>query len=328
MLKRQLYIETHPSSWGDGLLAYRQVRNLLDIHGALSVVQHKNMVTFVDAMLGIEGIVDAFHVIPDAAIIDANLMCTFLDQEFRHINFDTLILGWCFDLDINEVLQNTNCLSQIDTLWSISHSCGEMFQAQGVPVKIPTPIESGEYYRAGSISKVVDRLWKTLPISDRYLAIHPISTRPFSQLSPSVVSKLADCLDSVIILLGTDIGYYASTFDPHFHIDHKQVFDWIGLGPLKQLEVMRRCDLTITTPTGAIVWPMLYEIPTLCIQGGEWSVAHWMKFSDKLMSFDTACDLFPCDQGIRYPKCHTKPQCLGSDLDVNNLARFIEQGFS
>ena len=129
-----------------------------------------------------------------------------------------------------------------------------------------------------------------------------------------------------VIVLGLETDQYKEIdWDLRAALADYGLFDWIGLGPLKQIEVMRRCKVTIMTPTGAVVLPVIYGVPSICISGGEWPVDYWDRISEPFHVVPCLCDYHPCNTRRPY-KCSKRPECLAEAINVEGLREVLESG--
>ena len=331
MLERYLYLTNHPGSWGDTMLGNRQLKTLRETQPPflLDVVQLGKDIALTGMMGMYEGLVDTFHLMPDGCGSHEEDYAKYLDAEFSRVKFDRLLLGWFYDISVKNIIDQATPLDSLRQIYALANHNGYTQELPGIDTVHYE--ETVDYFYAWSVDQAVEQLISTLP-DKPIIAIHPFSTRPHSLLTAVGIHKVAQALDEYqLVALGVDTGFY-SEYTPVGYtgiFKHAGIINFMGLSPLKQLGIMKHCKLTIVTPTGAIVWPLLYGIKTICIDGGEWSANHWMKTSDKLIPCRTTCDMFPCDGNeathMRYPKCESIPMCLGEDIDTELLKRVIKE---
>lgn len=317
---------------------YRQLKWLKRKHpkSILHMVQHRQDIELTATLAASEGIIDSFSVLSEDASADADALVKFLNFEFPHIAFDRILLGWCYSPNLDEVFPRVPAFQKFKHIYVTSGGeCHEWYKEKThlPPLKtIEYNEEAKGYWDAWTIEEAVDGLWKKLDPDKPTLCIHPLSTRSHAAMQPEAVELIGETFSNDFNLVC--LGLYTASLREKASKEMFQAlndlgyFNWMGLNPLKQREVMLRSRASIMTPTGALVWPLLDKnITMICIQGGQWSVGHWLQFAPNFLTVESGCTRFPCDNNessqMRYKKCEDKPLCLAKDLNIEGLKSLV-----
>lgn len=323
MLEQWLYLNTHPVSWGDGQSEIRQLVALKDRY-PMSVVygfSHERDVWVNGLMYAAEGIIDHCLGFPSELQPNVSALSKFMMNRLPVRAYDRIVLGWCLDVDVNVLLSSL----RYTNLYSIEASYNYYQSTFQLPVQKIDCLVNSEFYRAHSIKESVDRLWGQ--VHRPAIAIHPFSTRVHSAISYLGFTRIVQALTPTydVIILGTQHPYYQLSL--RLCDAAQSCLDWVGLSPLKQLEVMRRCQATLISTTGAVIWSF-HHIPIVCINAGEWSTEYFARYTPSLHLVNCRCDRFPCDGSTgheRYEKCKSIPQCLDAEIDIDSIMEAIQK---
>jgi len=281
-----------------------------------------------------EGIFDNVISIP-AGCETTECLIEFLSRRLSNLDFDRIILGCLFDVDIDKLAESLG--------WNNSSYYSAAFhdyykEVIGNRLLQELPRESAEYYRAYSIEESILPLVSTLDKNKHNISIHPLSTRKYGAIYPEAMEIIVDALYEKynVIVLGTEFQLYSNNLyggiynsSPHdINAIRKSKFiekcyDWIGLSPLKQLSIMKRCNYNIISTTGAHVWSYLYDLPMIVINGGEWECMYYEQFCRSLSHIDCLCERFPCKDDTRMSKCKDVPICYASGINIDGLMNYI-----
>ena len=339
------FVQLRPEAWGDGLEHVRVLRGWKRAYPE-SVIYHVARAQNTDAIgaqLLYEGLTDATVTVEPQNFADESMPDAQESNEYRAagIAVDKLSALKLHTAIFSRHLMQPNLLIGLFPAKYVMsvHGSEDLFER----LLNPPPEYKEDYLRETQAMTLEESL---APVRACYLpdrptvGIFPFSTRPYSTVSSSVWRMIVLHLLSLrctVMLLGKFTPTWLPNGEKRAHWDtlgaefRAAVFDLsvintLGFSSIKQTELVRDCRFVITTMTGSIMLPLLYDVPTLMLEAGDNRIAASLFTGAKRqgVSARTTCVRFPCSQTEMLPWCNENkvPKCL--TLEEFNWRAFVE----
>lgn len=342
-MKKVLYLSTHPESWGDGIMNSSFLRAFKISHPDTSVIMacHSSITDAISPVLLFEGVVDYIISIPDELVgptqeIASEHLFQFLDFLFHRlgtINYDWVIFSWVYD-NVKEILS----LDVLRNAQITSHpSSYNLYEKQIPDIVKPLDVIDGRW-EDSRFHTLLDRqcmvndyISQRVDESKENIGMFLSSTRKMAEISYEVTASIIEMLNKTynVILIGADSPTWLTKDLKEWDSGILKLrdsgldfIDTLGMGAIKQLDILPLCQSVIILPTGAVVLPILKDSNIILLSGGESSSVRDI-LTNLQRSFslvETDCEFFPCEN-VDQDKCTDSPKCFGEEF---NYSKFQE----
>jgi len=326
MLVRALYLSTHPESWGDGHMNARLLRGFVHRFPMSRVyyIGHEQTTSTIAPTLMMEGLVDWFISTQSELPLKS-----WAPKRFNGIHLDWIVGGWVYQ-DIRQIPKMFPG-AQITAIPSAAHLYQNLKRYVPYTDVIGTRIDDEYLYTATSIREQLVPLIKQINPQKKTVAFFPMATRTHATLYPNAIHLILDRLaEWNVILMGAEAPIAYASYEGEWISIINQVrnrgIDALGFSPLKQIELIKYCQLAIIPPGGALIIPMLYQIPMIVLEMGISSCIPDIlnNINRDFGSVKTACPLYPCEGRMR-SDCISIPQCLSSEFPIDIFDKTLSQ---